>query len=132
MAHITRRHFVQQTAFAAGTFRGSSMTVLGPAFEPREQNALPLDAASNHRFASEITGHVITLEETEYESARLVFNRAFDRRPALIVRCAGASDIARALDFAQTHNLAVAVRGGGHNRAGFSTCDGGVVIDLSG
>jgi hypothetical protein len=67
----------------------------------------------------------------DYESSRLVFNRAFDRHPALIVRCAGASDVARALGFAQTYNLPLAVRGGGHNRAGFSTCDGGVVIDLS-
>jgi FAD/FMN-containing dehydrogenase len=75
---------------------------------------------------------VITPDAPEYESARLVFNRAFDRRPALIVRCAGAPDIARALDFAQTNNLPLAVRGGGHNRAGFSVCDGGVVVDLSG
>ena len=66
------------------------------------------------------------------KSARLIFNRAFDRRPALIVRCAGARDVARALEFAQNQNLPLAVRGGGHNRAGFSVCDGGVVIDLSG
>jgi FAD/FMN-containing dehydrogenase len=59
-----------------------------------------------------------------------VFNRAFDRRPALIVRCGSADDIARALEFAQRHDLPVAVRGGGHNRAGLSICDGGVVIDL--
>jgi hypothetical protein len=49
----------------------------------------------------------------------------------MIVRCAGASDIRRALEFAQSHNLPLAVRGGGHSRAGFGVCDGGVVIDLS-
>ncbi len=62
---------------------------------------------------------------------RLLFNRAFDRHPALIVRCSSAPDIARSLDFAQTHDLPVAVRSGGHDRAGFSVCDGGVVTDLS-
>ena len=101
-------------------------------FEGSEQNDSPLDAAAIRKLASQISGHVITPDTPDYASARLVFNRAFDRHPALIVRCAGASDVARALDFAQNHNLPLAVRGGGHNRAGFSVCDGGVVIDLSG
>ncbi|HYK89001.1 MAG TPA: FAD-binding oxidoreductase [Acidobacteriota bacterium] len=96
----------------------------------REQNADLVDPAAIRTLASKITGHLITPEAPDYESSRLVFNRAFDRRPALIIRCAGASDIARAFDFAQTHKLPVAVRGGGHSRAGFSVCDGGVVIDL--
>jgi len=61
----------------------------------------------------------------------LVFNRAFDQQPALIARCASASDVTRVLDFAQSHNLPLAVRGGGHSRAGFGVCDGGVVLDLS-
>ena len=79
-----------------------------------------------------MSGQVITPETPDYESARLVFNRAFDRRPAVIVRSAGALDFARALAFAQNQNLPLAVRGGGYNRAGFSVCDGGAVIDLCG
>jgi FAD/FMN-containing dehydrogenase len=74
---------------------------------------------------------VITPETPGYESSRLIFNRAFEKRPALIVRCAGADDVARALEFSRQHNLPVAIRGGGHNRAGLSVCDGGVVIDLA-
>ena len=132
MALTTRRRFVQQTALAATALCHSQIKALGSVFEASEQNAAPLDAPSLRRFASEITGHVITPDAPEYVPARLVFNRAFDWHPALIVRCFGASDVARALDFAQAHNLAVAVRGGGHNRAGLSACDGGVVIDLSG
>ena len=100
--------------------------------EAREQNAPPLETAAVRKLASQISGHVITPETPGYESSRLIFNRAFDRRPVLIVRCAGAPDVARALEFAQNQNLPLAVRGGGHNRAGFSVCDGGVVIDLSG
>jgi FAD/FMN-containing dehydrogenase len=67
----------------------------------------------------------------EYESSRLLFNRPFDQHPALIVRCAGASDVARALDFVQNPQSTLGGAWRGQNRAGFSTCDGGVVIDLS-
>lgn len=135
MALTTRRQFVQQAAFAAAALCGSPIKALAGTrrmFQAREQNAPPLDAAAIRKLVSQINGYVITPETPDYESARLVFNRAFDRRPALIVRCAGAPDVARALEFAQNQNLPLAVRGGGHNRAGFSVCDGGVVIDLSG
>ena len=101
-------------------------------FEAHEPNAAALDSATVRKLASQIAGRVITTDAPDYEAARLIFNRAFDLRPALIVRCSGRSDVARALEFAQNHNLPLAVRGGGHNRAGFSVCDAGVVIDLSG
>jgi FAD/FMN-containing dehydrogenase len=121
MALTTRRQFVQQTALATAALFGRPMKVLVGTrriFEAREQNAAPLDAAAIRKLASEITGHVITAEAPDYESSRLVFNRAFDQRPALIVRCGGTSDVARALDFAQRQNVPLAVRGGGHSRAG--------------
>jgi FAD/FMN-containing dehydrogenase len=135
MAVTTRRQFVKQTAFAAAALCGRPSRVLAATrriFDAHEQKVPPLDAAAIQRLVSQISGHVITPETSDYDLARLVFNRAFDRRPALIVRCAGAPDVARALEFAQNQNLPLAVRGGGHNRAGFSVCDGGVVIDLSG
>ena len=89
------------------------------------------DPEAVRKLASAVQGRVITRDAPEYESARVIFNRAFDLRPALIVRCAKVSDVARAIDFAQSHDLPLAVRGGGHSRAGFCGCDGGVVIDLS-
>ena len=49
----------------------------------------------------------------------------------MIVRCSGVADVLDSLRFARDHNLLVAVRGGGHSVAGFGTCDGGLVIDLS-
>ena len=135
MALITRRQFVQQTAFATTALYGCPIELLTRArssFEKDEQNAAPPDTAAIRKLASKITGHVITPDSPDYESVRLIFNRAFDQRPALIVRCASAFDVARSLEFSQGQNLSLAVRGGGHNRAGFSVCDGGVVIDLVG
>lgn len=135
MSFLTRRHFVQQTAFAAAALCGSPIKVLAgarPIYGAREQNTAPLDAAAIRKLASEIVGQVITPEASDYESSRLVNNRAYNRHPALIVRCASASDVARALDFAQRQSLPVAVRGGGHSAAGYGVCDGGVVIALSG
>ena len=65
-----------------------------------------------------------------YDEARAIWNGAHDRRPALIVRCAGVADVMRAVEFARSQDLEVAVRGGSHSIPGFSTTDGGIVIDL--
>ncbi len=54
-----------------------------------------------------------------------------DRRPALIVRCSGSSDVISCVNFARKEGLALAIRGGGHNVAGSAVCDDGLVIDLS-
>jgi FAD/FMN-containing dehydrogenase len=78
-----------------------------------------------------VAGAVIAPTEASYDSARRCFNALVDRRPAVIVRCLGADDVATAFDFALANALEVAVRGGGHNPAGHCVCDGGLVIDLS-
>jgi len=74
---------------------------------------------------------VIVPEDPGYDEARALHNAMIDKRPAMIVRCGSATDIAAALEFARTSNLAVAVRGGGHNAAGLGVWDGALVIDLS-
>ena len=78
-----------------------------------------------------VRGEVLVPGQAGYDQARKIWNGAFDRRPALIVRCAGAADVTQAVTFARAHNLLVAVRGGGHSLSGQSVCEGGLVIDLS-
>ena len=76
-------------------------------------------------------GDLIRPGEPGYDEARSVFNGMFDARPALIARCTGNADVASALAFARQSGLPIAVRGGGHSVAGFSTVEDGVVIDLT-
>src|SRR3954471_22014099 len=83
-------------------------------------------------FAEAMRGEVLRPGDDGYEAARPIWNGAHDRHPALIARCAGVADVLRAVELARSENLLVAVRGGGHSIPGFSTCDDGLVIDLSG
>ena len=89
--------------------------------------AAPLDFSS---LQSRFSGDLITPESASYEKLRRTNNLAFDRRPVLIARCTNTNDVVRVLDFARSHHLPLAVRGGGHSLAGYSSCNGGVVVDL--
>src|SRR5262245_16587455 len=76
-------------------------------------------------------GSVIGPDDDAYDDVRAVWNATVDRRPRLIARCNGTTDVAAAVRFAREHDLEIAVRGGGHNVAGTAVCDDGIVIDLS-
>ncbi len=133
MPLLTRRDVLGRVGGVAASLL-AARAIGGNTGEPGSVSAAPAtpDPAALKKFSASVAGHVISPGDTDYDAARLIFNRAFDRRPALIVRCASADDVARSIGFARSQKLPIAVKGGGHNRAGLSMCDRGLVIDLSG
>jgi FAD/FMN-containing dehydrogenase len=91
-----------------------------------------LDEARVEGLRAALRGTMIRPGDADYETARRVWNGNIDRRPALVVRCTGVADVIEAVNFARSNGMLVAVRGGGHHAAGHATCDGGIVIDMSG
>lgn len=92
--------------------------------------AAPSDAESA-QLAAGLRGELLRPGTSGYDSARRIWNAMIDRRPALVVRCAGTADVVRSVHFARYHGLALSVRGGGHNVSGNAICEGGLMIDLS-
>jgi FAD/FMN-containing dehydrogenase len=73
----------------------------------------------------------ITPDSPDYEEARKLYNAMIDKRPAAILRCRTAREVAEAVNAARAQDMLLAIRGGGHNGPGLGSCDGGLVIDLS-
>jgi hypothetical protein len=82
-------------------------------------------------FKASLRGPLLQPGDAGYDDARKIWNGMIDKRPALIACCAGADDVISSVNFARSHDLLVAVRGGGHNIAGNAVCDGGQMINLS-
>jgi FAD/FMN-containing dehydrogenase len=93
--------------------------------------ATTIDADRVDAFSVSISGTVLQPGEDHYEAARRVHNGLIDKRPALIARCRGAADVSAAVGLARETGLEISIRGGGHNIAGRSVTDGGLMIDLA-
>jgi FAD/FMN-containing dehydrogenase len=97
----------------------------------RPTSKCPPGPSAIEKLRQGLRGDLIMPGDGAYDEARGVWNGAIDRRPALIAYCADTKDVILAVTFARSHNCLVAVRSGGHNVAGLSVCDDGMVIDLS-
>ena len=99
--------------------------------QPVATGRLTLDEVAVQDFTASLRGGVLRPTDEGYDEARTIHNGMIDRRPTLIARCAGVADVMTSVQFARDQQLLVSVRCGGHNVAGFSVCDGGLMIDLS-
>src|SRR5215213_9842360 len=91
----------------------------------------PLKDAVVQEFTANLRGELLRPEDDGYDATRAVFNGMIDKRPAIIVRCAGTADVVQGVNFAQTHTFMLSVHGGGHSVAGTAVSDGGLMLDLS-
>ena len=130
---MKRRDFLRTTAFAS-TAAWLPFQRAWAADQPAMSLAgTPISLAQSDvaDLAASLQGELLLPTHSRYEQARRVWNGAVDKRPALIAACLGAADVMRAVNFAHAHRLLTAVRAGGHSTSGKSTCDGGIMIDLS-
>lgn len=100
-------------------------------FKSLDGKSVTVPADSIDAFRGELRGAWCSAGEAGYDQARTIWNAMIDKRPAAVVRAAGASDVMQTVRFAAQHGLLLSVRGGGHNIAGNAVCEGGVMLDLS-
>jgi len=140
---MNRRRFVQSSlasAVAASLPASQSLAAIlsGSMGVDADVNAIAgdgaevtLQRAAVREFGESLRGNLLLPGHEVYEEARRVLNASINKHPALIVQCAGEADVKQAVDFARESNLLVAVKCGGHSFSGKSTCDGGMMIDLT-
>jgi FAD/FMN-containing dehydrogenase len=141
---MRRRTFIRSALAAAATVAIPQHQLLAALYQPLRQDVPDIPAITgdgrevtlNGRdiadLGARLRGQLLLAGDSGYEEARQILNPSFDKRPALIARVAGAADVRAAVDFARDHGgLLLAVKCGGHSFSGASTCDGGLLIDLS-
>ncbi|MBT4521100.1 MAG: FAD-dependent oxidoreductase [Halieaceae bacterium] len=130
--HQSRRQFVRQTTLTTG---GLLVASVAHALERFESADLDTDGLGKTlaTFGMSIQGNVLLAADADYDGMRRVlsFNPQTDKYPAIISQCKTTEDVARSIEFARTNNLEIAVRSGACDVMGQSTCEGGMVIDLS-
>ena len=135
-----RRRTFCRTTLAAGI----AAALPGCGYESNESSAsstiaaltssgaeINIETSAVSELAGELAGRLLLPADDGYNLARRIWNGMFDKRPALIAQCQNTADVANAVAFAAERGLLVSVKGGGHSLPGKSTCDGGMMIDLS-
>src|SRR6516165_8032576 len=102
-----------------------------PAEDRSEKNRVNISEETIENLKSKVKAQIVLPSDPSYDEVRQIWNAMIDRRPALIVRCAEASDVPHAISFARENGLEISIRGAGHNIAGNALCDNGVMIDFS-
>jgi len=121
---LTRRELLKR-----GALSGAALAV--PFIHYRYANAAGgIDPAVVKKFGASLKGRLILPGDREYDSARKLWNLRHDKHPAMIARCADTDDVSRAVEFARKNALVASVRSGGHDSAGYSSNEGGILIDL--
>lgn len=93
-------------------------------------NSVSLSSEALDALRGGLRGDLSLPGEAVYDEARTIWNAMIDKRPAAVVRAAGASDVIQEVRLAAQHDLLLSVRGGGHNIAGNAVCDSGLMLDL--
>ena len=141
---MKRRAFVRSTLAAAAATTIPRGQLLAALFQEAPQvpphvaaisgagNAVTLTSKAIADLSASLRGRVLLAGDDKYDQARQILNPSFDKHPALIAQVTGTADVRAAVDFARENDgLLVAVKCGGHSASGKSTCDGGLMIDLS-
>ncbi|HXV14156.1 MAG TPA: FAD-binding oxidoreductase [Candidatus Krumholzibacteria bacterium] len=97
----------------------------------RDGQAIDIDPKHVDALRASLRGTLVTGGDAAYNDARSIWNAMIDRKPALIARCVGVSDIVAGVKFARETGIALSIKGGGHNIAGTAVADGGLMMDLS-
>jgi FAD/FMN-containing dehydrogenase len=98
---------------------------------PNENRSEAISKEATETLKRKVKGQIVLPSGSSYDEVRQIWDAMNDRRPALIVRCAEASDASQAVWFARENGLEISIRRAGHDIAGSALCDSGVVIDLS-
>jgi FAD/FMN-containing dehydrogenase len=128
---ISRRDFIKTAGAGALTAELGPFFLFPTKFITQAKQTAIVGEAPVQELKKQLRGELLGPDDGGYNAARSVWNAMVDRRPALIVRCAGVADVINSVNFARTNNLPVSVRGGGHNVAGSAVCDDGMMLDLS-
>jgi len=91
-----------------------------------------MDQTPLSRLPQQIQGSVIKPSDSKYDDHRKGWNGYFDKKPLAIVNCKNSNDVVHTIRFVKKESIPFSVKSGGHDYAGHSIIDDGIVIDLSG